>query len=240
MAKEREKLLGSANSAITCDLRSFDWVLMLQVILFFLVICSFRWLWVTGPTKPNELPLLQAFSDIHLEETIGNWRQGDLIGTGASARVYLGLKDDNGQLMAVKQIPLDKLDDGMAQHLESEVNILRSLKHPMVVQYFGAHRTKEHLNVFLEFVSGGSIASLLEEFGAFDEGVRRNYTRQIVTGVTFLHSRAVVHGGIKGTNVLVTTGGRYKLNDFGASRKLTYRTDSTRIFAIWAAMSFRC
>ena len=32
-----------------------------------------------------------------------NWTRGELIGAGAFGRVYLGLNNDTGQLMAVKQ-----------------------------------------------------------------------------------------------------------------------------------------
>lgn len=33
-----------------------------------------------------------------------SWRKGDLIGTGANGRVYLGLEEDTGAIIAVKEI----------------------------------------------------------------------------------------------------------------------------------------
>lgn len=33
-----------------------------------------------------------------------NWSRGELIGSGAFGRVYLGLNNDSGELMAVKQV----------------------------------------------------------------------------------------------------------------------------------------
>jgi len=33
-----------------------------------------------------------------------SWRKGDLIGTGANGRVYLGLEEDTGAIIAVKEV----------------------------------------------------------------------------------------------------------------------------------------
>lgn len=57
--------------------------------------------------------------------------------------------------------------------LESEITLLKSLSHPNIVRYLGTQRTSDHLHIFLEYVPGGSIASLLAKFGAFHEGVIR-------------------------------------------------------------------
>lgn len=49
------------------------------------------------------------------------------------------------------------------------------------------------LSVFLEYVSGGSIHKLLQEYGPFKEPVIQNYTRQILSGLAYLHGRDTVH-----------------------------------------------
>ena len=37
-----------------------------------------------------------------------NWQIGEMVGAGAFGRVYLGLNNDTGQLMAVKQVSKKK------------------------------------------------------------------------------------------------------------------------------------
>uniref|UniRef100_A0A7S1X2H0 Protein kinase domain-containing protein n=1 Tax=Tetraselmis chuii TaxID=63592 RepID=A0A7S1X2H0_9CHLO len=76
------------------------------------------------------------------------------------------------------------------------------------------------LNIFLEFVPGGSIASLLAKFGSFTESVIRVYTKQILLGLEFLHTHQIMHRDIKGANILVDNSGVVKLADFGASKKI--------------------
>ena len=45
------------------------------------------------------------------------------------------------------------------------------------------------LYIFLEYVPGGSIASMLERFGRFSEDLARKYTCQLLEGLAYLHSR---------------------------------------------------
>ena len=67
---------------------------------------------------------------------------------------------------------------------------------------------------------GGSIASLLQRFGAFAEKLVAVYTRQILEGLHYLHTHHIMHRDIKGANILVDNAGCVKLADFGASRRL--------------------
>ena len=76
------------------------------------------------------------------------------------------------------------------------------------------------ISIFLEYCAGGSIATLLERFGPFSETLCANYSRMILAGLGYLHSRNILHRDIKGGNVLVDAGGVCKLSDFGASKTL--------------------
>ena len=48
---------------------------------------------------------------------------------------------------------------------------MQNLTHPNIVRYLGTQRDDEFLNIFLEYVPGGSIASLLSKFGPFNERI---------------------------------------------------------------------
>lgn len=155
-----------------------------------------------------------------------NWSCGDLLGQGAFGSVYRGMDNETGTLMAVKQVSLgfgSASAAKVAEHiksLEAEVNLLKQLDHPNIVRYLGTEKTSKVLNIFLEYVPGGSIASLLSNFGPFKEPVVKLYTKQILLGLEYLHKNAIMHRDIKGANILVDNTGLVKLADFGASKKI--------------------
>ena len=91
----------------------------------------------------------------------------------------------------------------------------------------------DHLNIFLEYVPGGSVTSLLRNYGAFEEPLVRNWVRQILLGLNYLHERDIIHRDIKGANMLVDNKGGIKISDFGISKKVEDSTYSgERIHAI--------
>lgn len=160
-----------------------------------------------------------------------NWMKGDLIGEGSFGSVYLALHAITGELMAVKQVELpnvakgtesDKKKTAMIAALKQEITLLQGLRHPHIVQYLGTSSDEEHLNIFLEYVPGGSIAGMLKQYNTFQEALVRNFTRQILEGLSYLHSRNIIHRDIKGANILVDNRGAVKISDFGVSKKANF------------------
>jgi mitogen-activated protein kinase kinase kinase len=160
-----------------------------------------------------------------------NWMKGDLIGEGSFGSVYLALHAVTGELMAVKQVELpnvakgtesDKKKNVMIAALKQEINLLQGLRHPHIVQYLGTSSDEDHLNIFLEYVPGGSIAGMLKQYNTFQEPLVRNFTRQILEGLSYLHTRNIIHRDIKGANILVDNRGAVKISDFGVSKKTNF------------------
>lgn len=65
--------------------------------------------------------------------------------------------------------------------------------HETLAPLLNSLQNEERLSVYLEYVSGGSIHKLLQEYGPFAEPVIQNYTRQILSGLAYLHGRNTVH-----------------------------------------------
>lgn len=97
---------------------------------------------------------------------------------------------------------------------------MKSLKHINIVQYYGAEKHGSTLDIFLEYVPGGSIAALIKRFGRLSEDIVRQFTKQILIGLLYLHENRIVHRDIKGANILINVEGVIKLADFGASKKI--------------------
>lgn len=75
---------------------------------------------------------------------------------------------------------------------------LNRLDHPNIIKYFDCSSEGEKLHIYMELMTGGSIASMLERFGGgFDEGLIRKFVKQITEGLKYLHAQGVVHRDIK-------------------------------------------
>lgn len=162
-----------------------------------------------------------------------SWMKGDLIGEGSFGSVYLALHAVTGELMAVKQVELpeaaqgteiDKKKNNMITALKQEIDLLQGLQHTNIVQYLGTSCDEKHLNIFLEYVPGGSIAGMLKQYNTFREPLIRNFVRQILEGLAYLHDRNIIHRDIKGANVLVDNKGGVKISDFGISKRVEAST----------------
>ncbi|KAM0303632.1 hypothetical protein HYE67_003710 [Fusarium culmorum] len=157
------------------------------------------------------------------------WMKGALIGQGSFGCVYLALHAVTGELLAVKQVETpapgansqgDNRKKGMIDALKREISLLRDLRHPNIVQYLGCSSTADYLNIFLEYVPGGSVQTMLNSYGALPEPLVRSFVRQILTGLSYLHNQDIIHRDIKGANILVDNKGTIKISDFGISKKL--------------------
>ncbi|NXN36255.1 M3K19 kinase, partial [Rhinoptilus africanus] len=153
------------------------------------------------------------------------WTRGEVLGRGAYGTVYCGLTSQ-GQLIAVKQVVLDTSDqlttEKEYQKFHEEVDLLKTLKHVNIVTYLGTCLEDNILSIFMEFVPGGSISSVINRFGPLPEIVLCKYTKQILQGVAYLHDNCVVHRDIKGNNVMLMPNGIVKLIDFGCARRLAW------------------
>ncbi|KAF8625807.1 hypothetical protein AX15_005194 [Amanita polypyramis BW_CC] len=173
-------------------------------------------------TLHNDVPV-----DAVVTTKANKWIKGALIGAGSFGKVYLGMDAATGFLMAVKQVelptgsgPNEERKKSMLSALEREIELLKNLQHENIVQYLYSSIDEDHLNIFLEYVPGGSVTALLRSYGAFEEPLVKNFVRQILDGLNYLHERDIMHRDIKGGNILVDNKGGIKISDFGISKKV--------------------
>ncbi|KAJ3168624.1 hypothetical protein HDU88_001517 [Geranomyces variabilis] len=176
------------------------------------------------------------------------WVCGPLIGKGSYGKVYYGVNVKTGEILAVKQVELaaklpPRKEDGgkeqaqpssqpaakkdvrrrMVDALHREITLLKDLDHENIVRYLGYDTKGKTINVFLEYVSGGSVASSIATMGRFEEPLVRSLTCQILCGLGYLHERSIIHRDIKGGNILLDENGVAKISDFGISKKNEYK-----------------
>ncbi|XP_011076138.1 mitogen-activated protein kinase kinase kinase YODA-like isoform X2 [Sesamum indicum] len=172
-----------------------------------------------SPTLPSHSP--ERAGNLKSPGTL--WKKGKLLGRGALGDIYLGFDSEKGEMCAMKEVKLFS-DDAMskqgAMQLEIELTVLSQLRHPNIVQYYGAEVVGDNLYIYSEYVSGGSISRILQEYGKLGESAIRSYTHQILSGLAYLHSRWISHRDIKAVTILLDPNGRIKLGSFGIEKHI--------------------
>ncbi|XP_057791003.1 mitogen-activated protein kinase kinase kinase 18 [Salvia miltiorrhiza] len=146
------------------------------------------------------------------------WTRGPTIGRGSTATVSIAATPA-GDIFAVKSTDL-----ASSALLKKEESFISQLSSPYVIRCLGSDVTsdddKSVYNLFLEYSSGGSLSDLIgKRGGALDEKTIRFYSKQLLTGLEYLHRSGLVHCDIKGQNILVGGGGAgVKIGDFGCAK----------------------
>jgi hypothetical protein len=150
------------------------------------------------------------------------WTMGKRLGFGAYGEVIKARNAENGKIFAVKRLALQKnmneINKEAINSLKAEINVLRQIEHKNIINYVGSEIIKDHFWIYLDYASEGNLLDVFKEFGPWDENMIRIYTQQILEGLTFLHSKSIVHQDLKWANVLVNSSGEIKLSDFGWAR----------------------
>ncbi|CAH9137486.1 unnamed protein product [Cuscuta epithymum] len=142
------------------------------------------------------------------------------IGSGSGGTVYKVLHRPTGKLYALKVI-YGHHEDSVRLQMRREIEILRDVDHPNVVKCHGLSDHNSEIQVLLEYMDKGS----LEGTHIPQEPSLSDLTRQILSGLSYLHRRKIVHRDIKPSNLLINSHRRVKIADFGVSRILAQTMD---------------
>merc|ERR1711964_665415 len=84
--------------------------------------------------------------------------------------------------------------------------------------------TTEGFFLYMEYVTGGSLHSCIQDLGTIPPNLARIYTKQMLEGLEFMHKNDVIHRDFKPANVLISVDGKVKLADFGTAFDLSMLT----------------
>lgn len=100
--------------------------------------------------------------------------------------------------------------------------------HPNVVKFIAHGEDPNYYWIAMEFCAGGDLFDKIEPDYGVDTDVAHMYFRQLLNGVSFLHSKGVAHRDIKPENIFLSEDGNLKIGDFGFATLFRRPSDGSR------------
>jgi serine/threonine-protein kinase len=152
-------------------------------------------------------------------EKLGPYDIEKLLGRGGMGAVYAGRNRETGQRAAVKVLPSHLADDeAFRERFKQEIETLKRLLHPNIVQLFGYGEEVGQLYYVMELVEGRSVQ---DELAAGRRFTWREVARTgvaVAQALKHAHDRGIIHRDLKPANLLIDAQDHVKLTDFGIAK----------------------
>ncbi|KAL4091418.1 hypothetical protein QTP88_026110 [Uroleucon formosanum] len=140
------------------------------------------------------------------------------LGEGSYGSVFKALHKESGQVLAIKQVPVDT----DLQEIIKEISIMQQCDSPYVVKYYGSYFKNTDLWIVMEYCGAGSVSDIMRlRKKTLSEDEIATILSDTLKGLEYLHLRRKIHRDIKAGNILLNSEGHAKLADFGVAGQLT-------------------
>jgi serine/threonine protein kinase len=146
----------------------------------------------------------------------------DKLGEGAQAEVYRAYDPLLDQCFALK---IRRIEFGaLSNDFLEEAKHLARVHHPNVVRVYGAANVDGRAGLWTELINGQSLESVLASTPVLSLHDAIEIGCKLCEALEALHTRGLVHGDIKPSNVMLEDSGRVVLMDFGAAQRFRNST----------------
>ncbi len=166
---------------------------------------------------PNRPVVPEATGDAEL--FAGRYAMMGLVGRGGMGAVYRVRDTLVGDVVALKVLELGPTPaPEWLERFRREVRLARRISHTHVARTFDLGEHTGRLFLTMEYVEGENLQALLERERALAPARAARIVLALCEGLAAAHAAGVVHRDLKPANVLVESGGRVVLTDFGIAR----------------------
>jgi len=170
-------------------------------------------------SKTNILPRSLFVSDINILETIG---------IGGFGRV---LKGEQGNKQVALKV-LYQVQDAQRTDFCREALAWRSLTHDFILPLLGIFEDHMQLYLVSPYMTNGTLTDWRRRNQEPKIHEIHRLMHEVAKGVQYIHSEGIVHGDLKGENVLLDSNLRCQIADFGLTRHSDATVTKSTAFSI--------
>lgn len=159
----------------------------------------------------------------------------DKVGEGTYGIVYKARNKETQEIVALKSIRLDSVDEGVPCTAIREISLLKELVHPSIVRLYDVIYTEKKLTLVFEFLEKDLKKYMDGCGGHIPPQQIQIFMYQLLCGIKFCHDHRVLHRDLKPQNLLINSNGELKLADFGLARAfgIPVRSFSHEVVTLW-------
>jgi serine/threonine protein kinase len=180
-----------------------------------------------------------TLSSDNIFRNINNYILMNEIGSGSQGIVYLGVDKNTGEKYAIKEIfnvkkynyPGNKFNN-----LKREIAIMKNANHENIIKLYDIidDIANKKMYIVMQYVEKGPILKQQNDLSNNNKqkyyplpvDIVIKYSKQIISGLRYLHYNKITHRDIKPDNILLGDNDIIYLSDFGVSEFLEKRRDS--------------
>jgi len=152
----------------------------------------------------------------------------EVLGVGSTSTVHRCVSKATDQHCACKVIDCEQMEErfaGMMAQFQTEVEALKSLRHPGIIRLYDVYLTGTKIYIVMELMEGGELFDYVVQKGTLTEEEASRIVRKVTGAIAYMHKQSFIHRDLKPENLLLkrTPKGPYedidvKIIDFGLSK----------------------
>eukprot|EP01137_Pigoraptor_chileana_P011306 Opistho-2@61952 len=151
------------------------------------------------------------------------------IGEGAHGVVFQAKHTETGEVVALKKVPLRRLEDGIPNTALREIKALQEIDHDNVVRLREVFPQGNGFVLVFDYMLSDLCDAMQNPNKPLTEAQIKSYMLMLLRGVAYCHENNIMHRDLKPANLLISPTGHLKLADFGLAR--VFSSDGDRLYS---------